>query len=162
MPVSLLPYGQWILEARVSWTHLKKDGDRPRDFAAFNLPLFQRNSFTSGLTERDFQLMPCPLGIRISDLALQCGKPKNTIVGCTGLQSKETGTRFIIKPKMFVGWFVVLGLTVLDTVFQSISDRLPERRGEKREMIDERKNVQTTPTRTYCKRSRPLPYSNPN
>ena len=28
-------------------------------------------------------------------------------------------------------------------------------------MIDERKNVQTTPTRTYCKRSRPLPYSNP-
>ena len=29
-------------------------------------------------------------------------------------------------------------------------------------MIDERKNVQTTPTRTYCKRSRPLPYSYPN
>ena len=29
-------------------------------------------------------------------------------------------------------------------------------------MIDERKNVPTTPTRTYCKRSRPLPYSNPN
>ena len=29
-------------------------------------------------------------------------------------------------------------------------------------MIDERKNVQTTPTRTYCKRSRSLPYSNPN
>ena len=30
------------------------------------------------------------------------------------------------------------------------------------EMIDERKNVQTIPTRTYCRRSRPLPYSNPN
>ena len=29
-------------------------------------------------------------------------------------------------------------------------------------MIDERKNVQTTPTRTYCKRSKPLPYSTPN
>ena len=29
-------------------------------------------------------------------------------------------------------------------------------------MIDERKNVQTTPTRTYCKRNRPLPYSNLN
>ena len=28
-------------------------------------------------------------------------------------------------------------------------------------MIDERKNVQTTPTRTYCKRSMPLPYYNP-
>ena len=25
-------------------------------------------------------------------------------------------------------------------------------------MIEESKNVQTTPTRTYCKRSRPLPY----
>ena len=29
-------------------------------------------------------------------------------------------------------------------------------------MIDESKNVQTTPTRIHCKRSRPLPYSNPN
>ena len=47
---------------------------------------------------------------------------------------------------------------------QSISGRLPERlRGrKKREMTDERKNVQTTPTRTYCKCSRPLPFSNPN
>ena len=32
---------------------------------------------------------------------------------------------------------------------------------KEREMIDERKNVQTTPTRTYCKRSRPLSYYNP-
>ena len=37
-----------------------------------------------------------------------------------------------------------------------------QREGERREMIDQRKNVQTTPTRTHCKRSRPLPYSNPN
>ena len=29
-------------------------------------------------------------------------------------------------------------------------------------MIDERKNVQTTPTRTYCKRSTRFPYSNLN
>ena len=33
---------------------------------------------------------------------------------------------------------------------------------EKEERIDESKNVQTTPTRTYCKRSRSLPYCNPN
>ena len=33
---------------------------------------------------------------------------------------------------------------------------------ERKAMIDERKNVQTTPTRTYCKRSRLLPYFNPN
>ena len=31
-----------------------------------------------------------------------------------------------------------------------------------REKIEESKNVQTTPTRTYCKRNRPLPYINPN
>ena len=35
----------------------------------------------------------------------------------------------------------------------------PSPRGE---MIDERKNVQTTPTRTYCKHSRPFPYNVPN
>ena len=35
-------------------------------------------------------------------------------------------------------------------------------RGRKRkERIDESKNVQTTPTHTYCKSSRSLPYSNP-
>ena len=45
---------------------------------------------------------------------------------------------------------------------QSISGRLPERGRKRRERIDESKNVQTTPTRTYCKRSRPLPYCNPN
>ena len=33
---------------------------------------------------------------------------------------------------------------------------------EKEERIVECKNVQTTPTRTYCKCSRPLPYCNPN
>ena len=90
-----------------------------------------------------------------------------------------------------VGWLVVLGLTTFEvfqsisdrlpergrkkrfffwlfwikrpfeTVFQSISGRLPERRRKKREGIDG-KNVQTTPTRTYCKRNRPLPYDNPN
>ena len=38
---------------------------------------------------------------------------------------------------------------------------LPERGRKKREIIDGRKNAQTTPYRTYCKRSRPLPYSYP-
>ena len=37
------------------------------------------------------------------------------------------------------------------------------REGEReRKTTDESKNVQTTPTRTHCKRSRPLPYSNLN
>ena len=40
--------------------------------------------------------------------------------------------------------------------------RVSQREGERGEKINESKNVQTTPTRTYCKCSRPLPYCNPN
>ena len=63
--------------------------------------------------------------------------------------------------RLLVGWLFWAERS-FETVFQSISGRLPERRRNKREMIDERKNIQTTPARTYCKRSRPLPYSPPN
>ena len=49
-----------------------------------------------------------------------------------------------------------------ETVFQSISGRLPERGRKRRERIEESKNVQTTPTRTYCKRNRPLSYYHQN
>ena len=45
---------------------------------------------------------------------------------------------------------------------QSISGRLPKRGRKRIERIDESKNVQTTPTRTFCKCSRPLPYCHPN
>ena len=55
-------------------------------------------------------------------------------------------------PNVLVGWLFWVKLP-FETVFQSISGRLPERGRKKREKIDERKNVQTT--RTYCKRSRP-------
>ena len=44
-----------------------------------------------------------------------------------------------------------------ETVFQSISGSLPERGRKKREMIVERKNVQTTPTCSYCKCRSPFP-----
>ena len=44
----------------------------------------------------------------------------------------------------------------------SLYRAVSQREGERLERIDERKNVQTTPTRTYCKRNRPLPYCNPN
>ena len=33
---------------------------------------------------------------------------------------------------------------------------------KRREKIEEGKNIQTTPIRTYCKRNRPLPYYHPN
>ena len=44
-----------------------------------------------------------------------------------------------------VGWLVDMGFTPFETVFQSISGRLPERGRKKREVTDKRKNVQTTP-----------------
>ena len=44
----------------------------------------------------------------------------------------------------------------------SLYRAVSQKEGERGERIDESKNVQTTPTRTYCKRNRPLPYCNPN
>ena len=41
------------------------------------------------------------------------------------------------------------------SLYRAVSQREGER-------VDESKNVQTTPTRTYCKRNRPLPYFNQN
>ena len=69
---------------------------------------------------------------------------------------------FVLSVRL-VGWLFLI-YWPFETVFQSISGRLPEReRGRKRrERIEESKNVQTTPTRTYCKRKRPLPYCHPN
>ena len=40
----------------------------------------------------------------------------------------------------------------------SLYRAVSQREGERGERIDESKNVQTIPTRTYCKRNRPLPY----
>ena len=44
----------------------------------------------------------------------------------------------------------------------SLYQAASQREGERGEKIVESKNVQTTPTRTYCKHSRPLPYYHPN
>ena len=61
--------------------------------------------------------------------------------------------------KKMVGW-LFFGLNGPLRQYFSLYRAVSEREGERKEMIDERKNVQTTPTRTYCKRSRPLPYLN--
>ena len=63
-----------------------------------------------------------------------------------------------LSPTQPIGWLVDFGLN--GPLRQYFS--LPKRGRKRKERIDERKNVQTTPTRTYCKRSRPLPYYNPN
>ena len=44
----------------------------------------------------------------------------------------------------------------------SLYRAVSQREGERGERVDESKNVQTTPTRTYCKRNRPLPYCKQN
>ena len=59
-----------------------------------------------------------------------------------------------------VGWLFRVKRP-FETVFQSISGRLPKRGRKRRERTEESKNVQTFPTRTYCKCSRPLPYCIP-
>ena len=63
--------------------------------------------------------------------------------------------------KYWLVW-LVFGFSGPETIFQSTSGCLPERERKRREKIEESKNVQTTPTRIYCKRNRPLPYINPN
>ena len=51
---------------------------------------------------------------------------------------------------------------LLRQYFSLYRARLPKRGRKRRERIDESKNAQTTHTRTYCKRNRPLPYRNQN
>ena len=60
------------------------------------------------------------------------------------------------------GWLVVLGFNGPLRQYFSLYRAVSQREGERGERIDESKNVQTTPTRTYCKRNRPLPYCNQN
>ena len=66
---------------------------------------------------------------------------------------------------IMLDWLIVLGLSALwDSISVYIRPSPREMEKEKilRNLIDERKNVQTTPTCTYCKRSRTLPFPNPN
>ena len=57
-----------------------------------------------------------------------------------------------------VSWLVVLGLTALSDSISVYIEPSPKEREKEERSIEESKNVQTTPTRTYCERSRPLPY----
>ena len=93
------------------------------------------------------------LGFRCSCLYSYGGTSQSTgIIKTTTVSPQITGTT--------VGCFGFNG--PFETIFQSISSRLSKRGRKRRERIDESKNVQTIPTCTYCKRSRPLPYCNAN
>ena len=61
--------------------------------------------------------------------------------------------------KSISGWVGCFGINGPLSQYFSLYRAVSQRRRKKREMTDERKKVQTTPIRTYCKRSRPLPYS---
>ena len=58
---------------------------------------------------------------------------------------------------ILVGWLVVLGLTALSDSISVYIGPSPKKREK-----EESKKVQTTPTSTYCKRNKPLPYYHPN
>ena len=65
--------------------------------------------------------------------------------------------------QLALGWLVgCFGFNSPLRQYFSLYRAVSQRERERRERIDESKNVQTTPTRTYCKRNRPLPYCNQN
>ena len=66
------------------------------------------------------------------------------------------------RSRVWFGWFGCFGFNGPLRQYFSLYRAVSQREGERRERIDESKNVQTTPTRTYCKRNRPLPYCNQN
>ena len=69
----------------------------------------------------------------------------------------------ILPPPPCLSWLVgCFGFNGPLRQYFSLYRAVSQREGERREKIDESKNVQTTPTRTYCKRNRPLPYCNQN
>ena len=74
------------------------------------------------------------------------------------------GTTFLCtNGEMRNGWLVgCFGFNGPLRQYFSLYRAISQREGERRERIDESKNVQTTPTRTCCKRNRPLPYCNQN
>ena len=70
---------------------------------------------------------------------------------------------FLVSFSLSLGFLVgCLGFNGPLRQYFSIYRAVSQREGERRERIDESKNVQTNPTRTYCKRNRPLPYCNQN
>ena len=65
--------------------------------------------------------------------------------------------------KQIADWLVgCFGFNGPSRQYFSLYQAVSKREGERGERIDESKNVQTTPTRTYCKRNRPMPYCNQN
>ena len=68
---------------------------------------------------------------------------------------KKKLAQVILNLQLWIGCFGFNGpLRQYFSLYRAVS----QREGERGERIDESENVQTVPTRTYCKRNRPLPY----
>ena len=83
--------------------------------------------------------------------------------GSVELNLNSAATVFLLFRNAFQ--FPVVGCFGFDCLLRqyfSLYRAVSQRGRKKTERIDKRKNVQTSPTRTYCKRNRPLPYYNPN
>ena len=88
-------------------------------------------------------------------------KPQKPDIPSAAQGKTEIGA-FGMPITILVGWLVVFGLNGPLRQYFSLYRAVSQREGERKLEMIESKNIQTTPTRTYCKRSRPLPYSNPN
>ena len=106
--------------------------------------------------------------VTLLDPCVHEGKHKVRLAVLSGnsscfLLSSECERIFSSRSKEFAHWLVgCFGLNGPLRQYFSLYRAVSQREGERRERIDESKNVQTTPTRTYCKRNRPLPYCNQN
>ena len=102
------------------------------------------------------------LPIALRGPALCRANETNYLCWCQTKRRQNTFPIPFTVPRLFhgrdlveLGWFWFnRPLRQYSSLYRAVS----QRGRKKREKIDECKNVQTTPTRTYCKRSRPLPY----
>ena len=82
---------------------------------------------------------------------------------CNSFSHKSEEILFSVFRLCSVGWLDgCFGFNGPLRQYFSLYRAASQREGERGEKIAESKNVQTTPTRTYCKRNRPFPYYHPN
>ena len=80
------------------------------------------------------------------------------------LRKKKKKVKMIYKGNILESIWLVCCFQFNDPLRQyfSLNWAISQREGERRQIIDERNNVQTNPTRAYCKNSRSLPFHYPN
>ena len=96
---------------------------------------------------------------RISKMAAITKNSKNNKINFFSRTAGYFWLNFGMEYQWNIGWLVgCFGFNGPLRQYFSLYRAVSQREGERGERIVESKNVQTTPTRTYCKRNRPLPY----